>query len=69
MKEKTARPLYEPPRAEDLSSNSVNGQSGILANCESGTIATNECHHGYTATQTCSPGGLASSCAIGSYLR
>jgi hypothetical protein len=63
------RMLYEPPRAVDLSSFSVNGQSGITAGtCVNGQTAEPNCNVGLSANARCKVGGIASSCLSGSTL-
>jgi len=51
---------YEPPRAVDISSFSVNGDSEILVTCRTGTGDTNKCHTGISASvQGCQAGSSA----------
>jgi hypothetical protein len=68
MKEKTERPFYEPPRAIDLSSMSVNGQIGIQSVCSVGPKVDNpQCKSGGVATGDCTNGSYRSGshCTVG----
>lgn len=69
MTKKSMRPLYEPPRARDLSAFSVSGQ-GPLGSCVAGTTPWYSCVAGpYFDAGPCVVGDMVdtSSCVAGGY--
>lgn len=58
MTEKDKRLIYEPPRARDLSAQSVSGQISPLGTCSYGNYPYTGCEMGTLAggTPDCSPG-------------
>jgi hypothetical protein len=57
MTKKDKRPVYEPPRARDLSAQSVSGQIGPLGTCSFGEHPYTDCITGeMVGTADCSPG-------------
>ena len=57
MTKKDKRPKYEPPRARDLSAQSVSGQIGPLGTCSYGGYPYTGCQVGsIVGTPECSPG-------------
>ena len=68
MTKKDKRPIYEPPRARDLSLESASGQIHPLGTCSFGGHPYTQCIVGDTADypSSCAPGSIVEECSAGS---